>query len=96
MEFEWDEVKAETNLQKHGVSFAEAATTFGDPLAVTFLDLKHSDDEDRFLTIGQSSDGRALILCHTDRDAKTRIISARLASRAERKGYEDGNYPSNR
>ncbi len=93
MEFEWDEAKAEANVRKHGVSFAEAATVFGDPLAVTFFDPDHSDDEDRFLTIGLSIDGRALILSHTDRGDRVRIISARVATKSERKGYEDGTYP---
>lgn len=93
MDFEWDEDKARTNEGKHGVSFAEASTVFGDALAVTFHDPLHSDDEDRYLTIGQSAAGRVLIVSHTDRGAATRIISARAASRGERKGYEDGNYP---
>ncbi len=93
MEFEWDEAKAEANVRKHGVSFAEAATVFGDPLAVTFFDPDHSDDEYRFLTIGLSIDGRALILSHTDRGDRVRIISARVATKSERKGYEDGTYP---
>ena len=93
MEFVWDDAKAEANLRKHGVTFAEAATVFGDPLAVTFYDPAHSDDEDRFLTVGLSEDGRVVILSHTDRDERVRIISAREATRGERKGYEDGNYP---
>ena len=93
MEFEWDDGKAEINLTKHGVSFTEASTVFGDPLAVTFFDPDHSDDEDRFLTIGLSLENRVLILSHTDRGEKIRIISARVATKAERKGYEDGNYP---
>lgn len=93
MGFEWDDDKAEANQDKHGVSFAEAVTVFGDPLAVTFEDPLHSADEDRYLTIGQSTVGRVLIVSHTDRGDDTRIISARLASRGERKGYEDGDYP---
>lgn len=93
MGFEWDDEKADANEAKHGVSFIEAATVFGDPLALTFEDLLHSLEEDRFLTIGLSSAGRALIVSHTDRGAETRIISARLASRGEGKGYEDGDYP---
>ena len=93
MEFEWDDAKAEANLRKHGVAFAEAATAFGDPLAITFYDPAHSDDEDRFLTIGLSEGGRVVILSHTDREESVRIISAREATRGERKGYEDGNYP---
>jgi uncharacterized DUF497 family protein len=93
MEFEWDEQKAATNLEKHGVAFEEAASVFGDPLAITFYDPSHSIDEDRFLTIGISAEGRVILLSHTDRESKLRIISARVATRAERKGYEDGTYP---
>jgi hypothetical protein len=91
--FEWDEDKARANEAKHGVSFVEAASVFGDPLAVTFEDPRHSADEDRYLTIGLSAAGRGLIVSHTDRGDDTRVISARVASRGERKGYEDGNYP---
>jgi len=93
MEFEWDDTKAETNQRKHGVSFAEAATVFDDPLAITFYDPAHSDEEDRFLTIGMSHGGRVIILSHTDREDWVRIISAREATRSEQKGYADGNYP---
>jgi len=93
MDFEWDEDKARSNELKHGVSFAEATTVFGDPLAVTFDDPLHSTHELRFLTIGVSGAGRILIVSHTDRDSRNRIISARSASRDERKGYEDGTYP---
>ena len=93
MDFEWDDDKARINESKHGVSFAEASSVFGDPLAVTFDDPLHSDDEDRHLTIGLSAASRVVIVSHTDRGAATRIISARVASRGERKGYEHGNYP---
>ncbi len=93
MDFEWDEDKATANESKHGVSFTEASTVFGDPLAVTFDDPVHSDEEARQLTIGLSATGRVLIVSHTDRGAATRIISVRVASRGERKGYEDGDYP---
>ncbi len=89
MEFEWDPAKAERSLTKHGVSFAEAATVFGDPLAVTYFDPDHSEDEDRFLTFGHSSAGRVLVVSHTDRGNRTRIISARRATRKERKQYEE-------
>jgi uncharacterized protein len=88
MEFEWDPDKALRNLSKHGVSFQEAATVFGDPLAITYFDPDRSEEEDRFLTFGHSSAGRLLVLSHTDRDDRTRIISARLATRKERKSYE--------
>jgi uncharacterized protein len=77
-------------LAKHGVSFDEAATVFGDPLALTYFDPDHSDDEDRFLTFGISSTGDLLVVSHTDRDDKTRIISARQATRRERNSYEQG------
>lgn len=93
MDFEWDDAKANANIAKHGVEFAEAATVFGDPLAITFYDPDHSDDEDRFLTIGMSVNNRVLLVSHTDRDEVVRIISARVATKAERKGYEDGPYP---
>lgn len=93
MQFEWDDAKATTNATKHGVTFQEASTVFGDSLAVTFDDPRHSDAEPRFLTIGVSISGRVLIVSHTDRDEATRIISARVTSKAERKGYEDGDYP---
>jgi uncharacterized DUF497 family protein len=93
MEFEWDDAKAETNERKHGVPFTEAMTVFGDPLSLTGYDPDHSDDEDRYITMGLSGAGRHLIVSHTDRGDKIRIISAREASRGERKDYEDGNFP---
>lgn len=89
MEFEWDPDKAAGNTSKHGVEFAEAATVFGDPLAVTFYDPDHSEDEDRFLTFGHSIAGRLLVVSHTDRANATRIISARVAKRKERRIYEE-------
>ena len=67
MEFEWDPDKAVRNISKHRVAFTEAATVFGDPLAITFFDPGHSDDEDRYLTFGCSTDGRLLVVSHTDR-----------------------------
>jgi len=90
MEFEWDPDKAASNLAKHGVAFAEAATVFGDPLAITYFDPDHSDEEDRFLTFGHSNEGHVLVVSHTDRHDRTRIISARRATRKERKQYEKG------
>jgi uncharacterized DUF497 family protein len=93
MDFEWDEAKAQSNLIKHGVPFTEAGTVFGDPLAVTFYDPDNSVGEDRFLTIGLSAEGRVIILTHADRGEKIRIISAREATRGERRGYEDGRFP---
>jgi uncharacterized protein len=90
MEFEWDPDKATRNLAKHGVSFNEAATVFGDPLAITYSDPDHSEDEERFLTFGHTNENRLLVVSHTDREERTRIISARLATRRERKIYEEG------
>lgn len=90
MEFEWDPDKAAGNLAKHGVSFQEAATVFGDPLAITYFDPDHSADEDRFVTFGHSSGGALLVVCHTDRGDRVRIISARRATRRERKAHEEG------
>lgn len=90
MEFEWDPEKAVRNLAKHGVSFHEAASVFADPMAITYPDPDHSDDEERFLTFGHSNEGRLLVVSHTDRGERTRIISARRATRRERKIYEEG------
>jgi uncharacterized DUF497 family protein len=88
--FEWDEDKARQNLQKHGVSFEEAATVFGDTLSLTIEDPLHSMEEQRFVTIGLSLRHRVLVVVHTDRGGDVRIISARVATRRERKGYEEG------
>lgn len=89
MEFEWDNNKAIANLQKHGVSFFEAATVFGDPLSITFPDPDHSINESRFITIGLSTSGKIIILVHTDRGDRLRIISARKATRKEQRFYEE-------
>ena len=86
--FEWDIEKADRNLVRHGVSFAEASTVFGDPLSVTVHDPLHSDAEDRFVLFGLSDRGRLLAVVHTDRGGTTRIISARIATRHERTQYE--------
>jgi uncharacterized protein len=90
IEFEWDTEKERKNLQKHGVSFYEGGTVFGDPLSWTFPDPDHSRSEERFLTIGMSSLGRILLVSHTDRGMKTRIINARPATPRERRDYEEG------
>ena len=87
---EWDNTKARRNFKKHGVSFEEAATLFTDPLSSTIEDPLHSEDEDRFVIIGQSIQGRILVVVHTDRGDKIRIISARVATASERKQYEKG------
>jgi uncharacterized protein len=90
MEFEWDPSKAARNLAIHRVSFSKAATVFGDPSAITFYDPAHSEDEDRYLTFGYSVERQLLVVSHTDRGHRTRIISARPATRRERKIYEEG------
>ncbi len=89
MEFEWDQNKVIKNIQKHGVSFYEAATVFGDSLSVTFPDPDHSTQENRFIIIGLSNIGRLLVVAHTYRKKRVRIISARKATRHERKYYEE-------
>ena len=89
MEFEWNETKASANKKRHQVTFYEAATVFGGPLAVTFRDLDHSIGEFRFLTFGFSRLNRLLAISHTDREGCIRIISARRATRRERIIYEE-------
>jgi uncharacterized DUF497 family protein len=89
MNFEWVPRKAALNLRKHGVSFLEAGTVFGDQLAVTVHDPDHSDDEERFITVGWSSHRRLLIVSHTERGERIRIISARELTKTERKVYEE-------
>jgi uncharacterized DUF497 family protein len=89
--FEWDPSKAAQNRRKHGVSFHEAATAFGDPLALTYQDPDHSFEEQRFIAVGMSSAGRLLILAHADRGESIRIISARKATVHERTDYEQEN-----
>jgi uncharacterized DUF497 family protein len=90
MEFEWNPDKATRNFEKHGVSFQEAATVFKDPLSVTFGDPNHSIGESRYIIIGISRFGQLLIVAHTDRGEKVRIISARKATRQEQRFYEEG------
>lgn len=89
MKFEWNETKAVANLRKHEVSFVEGATVFADTLSYTFPDQDHSDDESRFLIIGMSENKRILVVSHTCRDTSIRIISVRIATRKERKFYEE-------
>ena len=90
MKIEWELKKARLNLRKHKVSFEEAATALRDPMAATGGDPDHSDDEYRFITFGMSERGRLLVISHTEEGATIRIISARLASKGERKIYEEG------
>jgi uncharacterized protein len=91
MEFEWNPDKAESNYGKHDVSFEEAATVFNDALSVTFPDPDHSIGESRYVIIGVSRFGQLLMVAHTDRRETIRIISARKATRPERRFYEQGN-----
>ena len=87
--FEWDSHKAEANLRRHGVSFEEAQTVFTDPLSITLADPDHSEDEERFIDIGMSDNRRVLVVVYTERGQRIRLISARQATSAERKQYEE-------
>ena len=86
--FEWDEEKAVSNLDKHGITFEEASTIFMDSLSLTISDPFHSLEEPRFVTIGESVEREILAVVHIQRDTKIRIISAREATRKERRDYE--------
>lgn len=88
MKFEWDDAKAESNWKKHGVTFQEASTVFGDPFAGTFPDPDHSQGEERWLTAGLSAGGRLLLVAHAEFGDVLRIISARAATPHERNAYE--------
>ena len=89
--FDWDPEKARENRLKHGVSFEEASTIFGDPLEATVVDHEHSvAGDERFNTIGQSATGQILVVVHEDRNGNTRLISARRAKPRERRAYESG------
>jgi uncharacterized DUF497 family protein len=88
MEFEWDAKKADANVAKHGVTFSEAMTVFGDPLELVIADPSHSQDEFRFLSMGRSALGRLLVVAYTEREGRTRIINAREATPRERRQYE--------
>jgi uncharacterized DUF497 family protein len=90
MSFEWDVKKSASNLRKHGVGFEEASTALRDSFSATAHDPDHSEDEDRFVTLGISATGRLLAVAHTDRGNNIRIISARLATKSERQIYEEG------
>lgn len=89
LRFEWDEIKAKRNLLQHRVAFEEAATVFADPLSLTIQDEGHSEAEDRFVTMGMSGRQRVLVVVHTDRGQRIRIISARKATAGEQKTYEE-------
>lgn len=88
-QFEWDAEKASANIHKHGVSFDEAVTAFGDPLSVLLPDPDHSIGEERYLVLGMSSARRLLVVALVERPPRTRIISARLATKRERQDYEE-------
>jgi uncharacterized DUF497 family protein len=90
VDYEWDDAKAANNFDKHGVTFEEAATVFGDPLYIDFYDPDHSVDEHRYLIMGQSTAGRLLIVSYTERDEGVRLISARELTPLERGAYEEG------
>ena len=90
LNFEWDPAKAASNLKKHSVSFEDAATAFADPLSLTISDPDHSDDEQRFLLVGLTVSQRLVVVSHTARSDRIRLISARLADRRERRDYESG------
>jgi hypothetical protein len=88
MKFTWGRRKDHANLDKHGVSFAEATTVLGDPLAASIPDPDHSEGEERFVTMGYSARNRLIVVCHTEQADTVRIISAREATPYERKKYE--------
>ena len=93
LRFEWNKEKAASNVKKHGVSFYEAQTVFYDRLAYIFDDEVHSEDEPREIIIGHSSNERLLLVCFTERaPALIRIISARRATKRERRDYEESRY----
>ena len=89
LSFEWDPSKAESNERKHGVTFSEAATAFGDPLSLTIPDPEHSVGEARSVLVGLSFQGRLVVVVHVERGDSIRLISARLATRVERRAYEE-------
>jgi len=86
--FEWDEFKAQLNIKKHGISFDEAKTVFNDENSITIDDPYHSSEEERYINIGRSENGNILIVIYTERGDNLRIISARKATTAEKKEYE--------
>lgn len=92
--FDWDPSKAQQNIRKHTVSFERAATVFRDPNQISIYDEAHSDDEDRWITLGLSQEGNLLVVVHTflqtsESSVSIRIISARKATRAEVRNYEE-------
>lgn len=90
--FEWNQTKAKSNFQKHGVTFEEATTVFQDELSLTINDIAHSITEERFVDIGLSANGDVLVVTYTERASNIRIISCRKATPKERKAYETQNH----
>jgi uncharacterized protein len=92
IKFEWDRAKALANLKKHGIAFEEAQSVFYDDYAIQFFDSEHSDNEERFLLLGMSSNAKLLLVCHCERDSGgvLRIISARKATKRESAHYLGG------
>ena len=91
IKFEWDPRKARRNLRKHGIDFDEASTVFADTLSISIPDPSHSEDEERWVTMGLSNRRRLLVVVHTEEGEMSRIISARTADRLERRKYEEGD-----
>ena len=91
IKFDWDPRKARRNLLKHGIDFDEASTVFADTLSITIPDPDHSEDEERWVTMGLSNRQRLLVVVHTEEEETIRIISARSADRLERRKYEEGD-----
>jgi uncharacterized DUF497 family protein len=90
--FEWDRRKDSANLRKHGIGFVEAMTVFGDPLSITIPDPNFDIDEERLVIIGMSSEQNLLVVVHTVREERTRLISARSATKHEKRNYEEGSH----
>lgn len=88
MDFEWDQIKADSNRDKHGISFGDASTAFADPRSLAIPDEAHSADEERWVLLGRSVEGELLVVVHVDRGETIRIISARRATSRERQDYE--------
>ena len=88
--FRWDQRKAKANLLKHGISFEEASSAFGDPLSITIEDVDHSFGENRYILLGETLEHDLVIVAHTDSNGEIRIISARIATKQERRSYETG------
>lgn len=96
LKVEWDPAKANLNRRKHGVGFGQAATVLLDPLALNLFDQEHSEDEERWVTMGRSVQGKILVVVHTfdeqaDGNVTVRIISARRAAKHEQQRYEDNS-----